>query len=153
MRAALILLALLCAGCASLRPEPITNPNLGQVGQWAVRAAQVVNAADIGQRQIEPLVDAEVLTASEGLSVAKGFGVALTQAKNLVAIFSLADAASVIGEQLKQLSAAREQAKALLATVGNLGVGVSGLAGRIVVGTLGARVSDAVGDLLPGGAQ
>jgi hypothetical protein len=59
----------------------------------------------------------------------------------------------VISDQLKQLAAAREQAKALLQTVGNLGVGVSGFAGRIVVGALGARVSDAVGDLLPGGAQ
>jgi hypothetical protein len=152
MRIAVLVVALFAAGCG-LKPAPITNPNLGNVGKMAVRAAQVVNAVDIGQRQIEPLVDAEVLTAPEGLSVAKGFGVALTQAKNLVAIFTLADAAVVISDQLKQLAAAREQAKALLQTVGNLGVGVSGFAGRIVVGALGARVSDAVGDLLPGGAQ
>lgn len=140
-----VLVLLLASGCA-LKPAPITNPNLGMVGKVAVRAAQIVNAIDVAQRQIEPLVDAEVLTASEGLYVAKSFGTALEQAKAIVAILTLADAATTIAGQLNELSKAREAAKTLLRTVNGSTTGVAGLAGRIVVNSLVGSVTDAIAD-------
>jgi hypothetical protein len=149
--AILIVVALLASGCASLRPAPITNPSLSVVGKTAVRAAQVVNALDIAQRQIEPLVKAEVLTPSEGLNVARSFGAALEQAKALVAVLTVADAAQVVTEQLEQLRQASGIVKLLLRSVGGATSGVAGWGGRIVVGSLAGSITDAVGDLVPAG--
>jgi hypothetical protein len=153
VRAVLVLVAVLASGCA-LKPAPITNPALNTVGKVAVRAAQIVNVVDIGQRQIEPLVAAEVLTAREGLAVQKAIGVALEQAKNLVAILTLADAAATVTDQVARLRDAGSQVKALLRTVGGLTTGVGGMGGRIVVGAIAGSITDAVGDLVPvGGGQ
>ncbi|MGE0363070.1 MAG: hypothetical protein AB7R67_20320 [Vicinamibacterales bacterium] len=148
MRAPIVLLvlALWSTGCASMRPAPVTNPTLGQVGRVAVRAAQIVNALDVAQRQIEPLVDAQVLTAAEGLTVAKAFGTAFEQAKALVALLTLADAATSIAEQVQSLSRAKDAIKALQRTVTGATTGIGGLAGRIVVGSLAGTVTDAIVD-------
>jgi hypothetical protein len=153
MRAVLIVASVLASGCA-LTPAPITNPTLNVVGRTAVRAAQIVNAVDIGQRQIEPLVAADVLTAREGVTVQRAIGVALEQAKNLVALLTLADAAATVTEQVARLREAGSQVKGLLRTVGGLTAGVSGFGGRIVVGSIAGSITDAVGDLVPvGGGQ
>jgi len=150
MRALVLLVAVLASGCA-LRPAPITNPSLTVVGKTAVRAAQVVNALDIAQRQIEPLVKAEVLTPSEGLSVARSFGAALEQAKALVALLTVADAAQALTEQAQALRQAGGVVRQILRSVGGATVGVAGYGGRIVVGSLAGAVTDAVGDLVPAG--
>jgi plasmid maintenance system antidote protein VapI len=147
---ALILVALLLSGCA-LKPAPITNPSLSVVGKTAVRAAQVVNALDIAQRQIEPLVKAEVLTPQEGLNVARSFGAAFEQAKALVAVLTVADAAQAVTEQLEQLRQAGGIVKQLLRSVGGATAGVGGWGGRIVVGSLAGSITDAVGELVPAG--
>jgi hypothetical protein len=150
-RLAIVLVAVLASGCASLRPAPITNPNLSVVGKTAVRASQIVNALDIAQRQIEPLVKAEVLTPAEGLYVIKAFGAAFEQAKALVAVLTVADAAQAVTEQLDQLRQAGGVVKQILRSVGSAVTGVAGFGGRIVVGSLAGSVTDAVGDLLPAG--
>jgi plasmid maintenance system antidote protein VapI len=150
VRAVLILVVVLASGCA-LRPAPIANPSLSVVGKTAVRAAQVVNALDIAQRQIEPLVKAEVLTPAEGLNVARSFGAALEQAKALVAVLTVADAAQAVTEQLEQLRQAGGIVKQLLRSVGGATAGVAGWGGRIVVGSLAGSITDAVGELVPAG--
>lgn len=150
MRALVLLVAVLASGCA-LRPAPITNPTLTVVGKTAVRAAQIVNALDIAQRQIEPLVKAEVLTPAEGLNVARSFGAAFEQAKALVAVLTVADAAQAVTEQMQALRQAGGVVKQLLRSVGGATAGVAGWGGRIVVGSLAGSITDAVSELVPAG--
>lgn len=145
--AAALVLCVLVTGCA--KPAPITNPSLSPVGRLAVRAAQVITAIDVAQRQIEPLVEADVLTANEGLFVAKSFGVALEQAKVLAGLLTVAEAASTIADRSSAIRQSAGALKSLIRTMQGSVAGVGRLGGRIVVGALAGSVTDAVGDLVP----
>lgn len=144
-----VIVALLASGCASLRPAPITNTNLNTIGRIAIRAAQVVNAIDIAQQQVKPLVVAEVISPDDGLVVAKAFTTALEQARNLQAILTAADVAAAVVDKLQGLQRAKDQVKALLRTITGSTTGIASLAGRIVVGSITGGITDAIGELGP----
>lgn len=150
---ACVVVALSCSGCAStLR---VDNPNLHAEGQIAVRGVQLVSVIRTAQLAIEPLIDARVISAQEGLAVAEGLGVVLTSCQTLVALLQTADAARDAVERVQALRGATGQMRAALQTLTTLPGRVNGDAGKMAISASAGKVVHALGDMMPafGGVQ
>ncbi len=137
-------------GCAGMTAawKPVENPNLQVEGQIAARGTQLVAMITAAQTTIRPMVETNVLTTNEGLSVARVFTYVFAGAERLVKLLEIADRTRDLVERVAILRDVASQTRAMLRSLTRASRDVANPVARMAVDDVVGTVTDAMTDML-----